>query len=439
MPMATTSDPVRILVAEDSPTQAEQLRHILERKGYQVAVAGNGAQALALALLSGHIPGLVISDIVMPEMDGYELCRRIRADIRLADLPVILLTGLTDAKDVLEGLSCGADGFITKPYSQDYLLEQVARILSENQRPSGAGPTVSVDLLVAGKRHVLAVKPRRLVTLLLSTYEAAIRRNKELSRTQDELSLLNEQLEATMVLAEAANRAKTEFIANMSHELRTPLNAILGFSDVLLDGGGGEVSEKQKRYLSNIRVSGGGLLRMINDLMDVSNIEAGGILLFPEEVDLGRLLEQALDAIREKAAQHKITLRIEAAPGLPAISADERRIKQVLTNLLGNALKFTPDGGAVGVEAAVEAQALRVTVWDSGIGIAAEHFNRLFLPFQQLESPLTKKHEGTGLGLYLCRKIVELHGGRIRVESTLGRGSRFSFTIPIIPAAGKSS
>ncbi len=394
MPMATTSNPVRILVAEDSPTQAEQLRHVLEQRGYEVVVAEDGVKALELLAVSK--PSLVISDIVMPEMDGYELCRRIRIDKNTPDLPVILLTALADTQDVFEGLSCGADSFITKPYSGDYLLEQVARMLPDSKRTEGIGSALSVDLSWGGKNHVVVTNQKRLITLLISTYEAAVRRNTELARSQEELSLMNERLEAATVLAEAANRAKSEFIANMSHELRTPLNAILGFSDVLLDGGGGEVSEKQKRYLANIRVSGGGLLRMIG-------------------------------------------LRVEVASGLPTISADERRIAQVLINLLSNALKFTPDGGEVGVEAAVEAKTMRVTVWDTGIGIAAEDFNRIFLPFQQLESPLTKSFEGTGLGLYLCRKIVELHGGRIRVESAPGRGSRFTFTVPITAEPGESS
>ncbi len=205
---------VRILIAEDSPTQAEKLRYILQRHGYEVAAAGNGVTALAL--LAENKPDLVLSDIVMPEMDGYELCRRIRATAGLADLPVVLLTSLAETADVLEGLACGADSFITKPYSENYLLAQVAQMLSDNRRTGGAGSTINVEVVLSGKKRIITTDQKRLVTLLISTYEAAVRRNSELTRTQDELSLLNERLEdlvaeRTFALSsEIAVRSQTE-------------------------------------------------------------------------------------------------------------------------------------------------------------------------------------------------------------------------------------
>jgi PAS domain S-box-containing protein len=276
--------------------------------------------------------------------------------------------------------------------------------------------------------------------------EKVAERTREFEISNRQLEILNDDLMQQRSVArrakhdaEAANSAKSDFLANMSHELRTPLNSILGFSEIMRDGLAGEVNPQQKEYLNDVWESGSHLLRLINDILDISKIEAGKMELERGVIDFNSLLGETLVFFREKATRHTISLHFEVAEDLPTITADERKIKQVLINLLTNALKFTPDGGDVGVDASVEAEELRVTVWDTGIGIAPEDLGRLFQPFQQLESPLTKKHQGTGLGLHLCRKIVELHGGRIWVESTPGQGSRFTFAIPIAAAAGDRS
>lgn len=241
------------------------------------------------------------------------------------------------------------------------------------------------------------------------------------------------RLEEARMMAEAANRSKSDFLANMSHELRTPLNAVMGFSEVMRDGLAGPVTEEQKEYLTDILESGEHLLSLINDILDLTKIEAGKIELEFREFDLKELIERALIMFKEKSVKHKMELGNEVDPEIGAVVADERRVKQVLFNLLSNAFKFTPDNGRITVRARKipgEPGQIECSVEDTGPGIKEEDISRLFKPFEQLEAMLTKEHGGTGLGLALCKKIVELHDGRIWVESEFGRGSRFIFRLP---------
>ncbi|HLQ05172.1 MAG TPA: GAF domain-containing protein [Verrucomicrobiae bacterium] len=228
---------------------------------------------------------------------------------------------------------------------------------------------------------------------------------------------------------EVANRHKSEFLANMSHELRTPLNAIIGFSEVLLQGIFGDVNEKQREYLDDVLSSGKHLLLLINDILDLSKIEAGRMELEPSTFSLTVALDSGLTIVRERASRHGIALSAVLPKDLPPIEADERKVKQILFNLLSNAVKFTPDGGRVNVRARAENGEVRVDVQDTGIGIAPEDQARVFEEFQQVGRE--RSREGTGLGLTLSKRFVELHGGRISVESTPGKGSTFSFTLPL--------
>ena len=229
---------------------------------------------------------------------------------------------------------------------------------------------------------------------------------------------------------ETANRHKSEFLANMSHELRTPLNAIIGFSEVLLERLFGELNEKQDDYLKDIHSSGKHLLQLINDILDLSKVEAGRMELEPSTFDVPMAIGNAMTLIRERAQKHEIALGIDADPNLGEITADERKFKQILLNLLSNAVKFTPDGGRIDVKARRAVDHVVVGVHDTGIGIAAEDQEAVFEEFRQVGRNYTNKQEGTGLGLALTRKFVELHGGRIWLESEPGKGSTFTFTIP---------
>jgi PAS domain S-box-containing protein len=229
---------------------------------------------------------------------------------------------------------------------------------------------------------------------------------------------------------ESASRHKSEFLANMSHELRTPLNAVIGFSEVLSERMFGELNEKQDEYLKDIHASGRHLLSLINDILDLSKIEAGKMELEPSDFDLPMTIENALMFVRERAARRDIALHSVVDRRLAKIHADERKIRQVLLNLLSNAIKFTPEGGRIEIGAKPVDGCIEVSVSDTGVGIAPEDQEAVFEEFRQVGTA-EKKVEGTGLGLALSRKFVELHGGNIWVKSQVGEGSTFTFTVPV--------
>ena len=230
---------------------------------------------------------------------------------------------------------------------------------------------------------------------------------------------------------EIANRHKSEFLANMSHELRTPLNAVIGFSEVLIEKMFGEINPKQEEYLQDILSSGKHLLSLINDILDLSKIEAGRMELEAQPFDLPAALDNALTLIKERAARNSIGLEVHVDPRIGEILADERKVKQVLLNLLSNAVKFTPEGGKIIMSAVMNGEAVAVSVADTGIGIAAEDQETVFEEFRQVGTDYARKREGTGLGLALARRLVELHGGKLSLQSELGKGSTFTFTISV--------
>jgi signal transduction histidine kinase len=217
----------------------------------------------------------------------------------------------------------------------------------------------------------------------------------------------------------------------MSHELRTPLNAIIGFSEVLLERFFGDLNEKQDDYLKDIHSSGRHLLNLINDILDLSKVEAGRMELELSTFDLPAAIANAMTLVRERAQKHDIAMSQEVVPELGEVVADERKFKQILLNLLSNAVKFTPDGGRINVGARRTNDDIVVAVHDTGIGIAPEDQEAVFEEFRQVGRHYTNKQEGTGLGLALARRFVELHGGRISVDSTPGKGSTFTFTLPV--------
>jgi signal transduction histidine kinase len=228
---------------------------------------------------------------------------------------------------------------------------------------------------------------------------------------------------------EVANRHKSEFLANMSHELRTPLNAIIGFSEVLLQGIFGDVNEKQREYLDDVLSSGKHLLLLINDILDLSKIEAGRMELEPSTFSLTVALDSGLTIVRERASRHGIALSAVLPKDLPPIEADERKVKQILFNLLSNAVKFTPEGGTITVRTRGEAAGVQVSVSDTGIGIAPEDQAGIFEEFVQAKSAKSTE-ASTGLGLALAKRFVELHGGELSVRSAVGAGSTFTFSLP---------
>ncbi len=267
----------------------------------------------------------------------------------------------------------------------------------------------------------------------VTTHYVAVKEDiTERKRMEDDLRQAREA-------AEEANRAKSAFLAGMSHELRTPLNAIIGFAEVLADETFGELNDKQKRYVDHVEGSGKHLLSLINDVLDLSKVEAGKMELELGPVDVGALLQRSVLMIREKTHKHGIQLTTDVTPELEGavLQADERKLMQVLFNLLSNAAKFTPDGGSIEGRAWREDGQVFVSVRDSGIGLAPEDQERVFGEFEQADSSLARQHQGTGLGLALSRSLMELHDGRLWVESEgKGMGSTFTLSMPARQAAG---
>jgi signal transduction histidine kinase len=233
----------------------------------------------------------------------------------------------------------------------------------------------------------------------------------------------------------AASDHKSEFLANMSHELRTPLNAVIGFSDVLEQRMVGELSEKQAEYVRDISSSGKHLLDLVNEILDLSKVEAGRMELQLSQFVLADTIQGAIAFVRERAARHGIEIAPDVPLDLGTVTADERKIRQVLLNLLSNAVKFTPDGGWIGVIAQRDGGEIRISVRDTGIGIALEDQSKVFDEFQQVGGPSDRAREGTGLGLTLAKRFVELHGGRIWVESEIGKGTTFTCALPAMASA----
>ena len=240
------------------------------------------------------------------------------------------------------------------------------------------------------------------------------------------------ELEAALLEAKSASRAKTEFLANVSHELRTPLNSIIGFSDLLKERSFGDLNKKQEGFVNHIYNSGEQLLNLINGILDLSRIETDRVALRLDKIELANTIKDILQMFKERAINNNIAITIEIEKEIKGIEADEQKIKQVLSCLLSNAIKFTSAGGSIHIRAqAPQADFVEVSVEDTGIGIKSEDIPKLFKPFSQLESVYTKTTKGTGLGLAFAKKLVELHGGRIWVESEYGKGSKFIFTIPV--------
>jgi signal transduction histidine kinase len=273
-------------------------------------------------------------------------------------------------------------------------------------------------------------------------------RTAELETSNAQLNREIEKRKKAQTEAEAANFAKSEFLANMSHELRTPMNHVIGFTELVLNKNFGELNDIQTEYLTDVYQSSNHLLSLINDILDLSKVEAGKLELQPSSVNLRDLLENSLTMFKEKAMKHGIKL-INNMNGTPdTITADERKIKQIMYNLLSNAVKFTPDGGEISIASQTcelnnaqftdtandQLPGIKISVLDTGIGLIPEDFDRIFNPFEQVEHSKNRKFQGTGLGLSLTKTLVELHGGRIWIESEgIDRGSTFNFVIPTTP------
>jgi PAS domain S-box-containing protein len=355
--------------------------------------------------------------------------------------PAAIITDVNKQMEVLTGCTrdelIGAPfkNYFTNPDQAEKSIKQVLREKKVTNYELTARARDGKETVVSFNATTFYDRDRKLQGVF-----AAARDVTERKRLDQVLQEKNIELESARSVAEKTNLAKSDFLANMSHELRTPLNSVIGFSEVLQDQMFGPINEKQHEYVNNILTSGRHLLSLINDILDLSKVESGKMELELGPVLLRESLDSAMMMLREKALKGGIELHLELAPEADVrIEADQRKLKQILFNLLSNAVKFTPAAGTVDVRAVRDGDFIEITVADTGIGIRQEDVPKLFQAFTQLESVYTKGFEGTGLGLALTRQLVELHGGRIWMESEFGAGSRFSFTIPLAQTPDKKS
>jgi DNA-binding response OmpR family regulator len=406
--------PKRILCVDDSVTYLEELAGVLREEGYDVVQARSGEEALEL--LSVQPVDCILLDVVMPGMSGPATCQRIKDAPTIRDIPLILLTSLEKREAMIEGLATGADDYISKSSEFEVLK---ARVSAQIRRKQFEDETrrMRAELFHREIEATEARAAREIAESRAVLVAALERKNREL---------------------EEASRVKSEFLANMSHELRTPLNAIIGFAELMHDEKMGSVSALHKEALEDILTSSRHLLQLINDILDLSKVEAGKMEFRPEKVDLAKVVSEVTDILRSLSARKHIAIAVAIEPGLDAVTLDPGKLKQVLYNYLSNALKFTPEEGKVSVRASSEdREHFRVEVEDTGIGIGEEDLPKLFAEFQQLDTGVGKSYGGTGLGLALTKRIVEAQGGTVGLRSAVGRGSTFFAVLPKSPRVGR--
>jgi len=389
-----------LLVIDDMPYNI--LLSFLSKKGFKVLVAHDGKDGIRMAELTQ--PDLILLDVTMPEMDGFEACQALKNHEKTQDIPVIFMTARTDIVDKLKGFELGAADYITKPLQLEEVLARV---------------TTHLKLCKLHRQLQQEIINRKQVEISLQAERDALaERTAQLSQ-------------ANVELAHAA-RLKDEFLANMSHELRSPLTAILGISQTFLEEFYGPLNDKQRKSIRTLEESGEHLLALINDILDLSKIEAEKLTLNLNTVSVNDVCQACLRMTKEAAFKKQIRVATTLDYAIDTIQADERRLKQILVNLLSNAVKFTPEGGSIRLEVNGDAEhgVIDFSVRDTGYGIAKEDMKHLFEPFVQVGGTLNRAQEGTGLGLSLVYRLAEMHGGSVSVESLVDQGSCFTISLP---------
>lgn len=420
----------RILIAEDSPTQALKLQMILEEKDYEVLHGANGEEALNL-IDENDLPEIIITDIIMPVMDGYELCRRIKENEKTKGIPVILLTQLSDPDDVIKGLQAGADNFISKPYSEEFLFGRISDIvLNREIRKRSPNLDIVMEIYFGGQKYKLNSNRLQILDLLLSTYHNAINKNIELEDRNLELKQLHKELELRNQQLKESIDEKNHFLGIAAHDLRSPLCTVSSYFELISDTLEEDSIANQFQVVSTINDTLDFMLNLITDVLDYAKIESGKLDLNIKEFNLADFMDQVIVLNNILAAQKKIEIFGEYDEKNIIIEADANKLKQVLNNLLSNAMKFSDSETVIHVNIEKIDREVHVSVKDQGKGIPKDELEKLFKPFSTTSVKSTAGEKSTGLGLVSVKKIVETHGGRMWVESEVGKGSKFYFTIP---------
>jgi DNA-binding response OmpR family regulator len=458
------SRPARqILIAEDSPTQAQHLRHILEQEGYRVTTAPNGV--LALEAARRERPALIVSDVVMPEMTGYELCRRIKQDPQLKDVPVVLVTTLSDPEDVIRGLECGADNFILKPYDTGRLLRRMELVLAN--RP--AAPDRELEVAIGGQRHPITADRGQILNLLLSTYEAAMERNSELSTTRDalrranlelqqltqaledrvrertrELERSNEQLrqaQQTLIQQERL-RALGQMASGIAHDINNAISPISLYTDSLLNHEP-DLSASARESLQTVQRAIDDVARTVARMREFYRPQEPQF--HSSAVEMNSLVRQVIELTRARWSDQPqragimIELRTQLAGDLAHVSGAENEIRDALMNLIFNAVDALPGGGAIEIRtgtrlltgpAGIPTRWVQLEVSDTGIGMDEETRKRCLEPFFT-----TKGERGTGLGLAMVYGMAQRQRAALEIESASGRGTTVRLLFPALESA----
>jgi two-component system sensor histidine kinase/response regulator len=359
-----------LLVVDDEPSNVEILCDLLEALDYRTVGVGSGEAALAAA--RERRPDLVLLDVMMPGMDGYEVCRRLRADPHTAGIPVVFVTALSGSDDKVKGIEAGGDDFLTKPFSRPVLVARIRSLLRMKEA-----------------QQALAESYRRL---------------KELEELKDDLTRM------------------------VVHDLKSPLTGILGSLELVLDGDAGPLAPAQRRLLDDARERGGDALRMVDNLLDLSQLEESSVRLQPRDLDVARLLREVVDDWHVRAEREGARLAVEGPAGV-GIRADEGMLRRVLANLIGNALRHGGPGVAVRVSAVPAEDGVKVSVADNGRGVPETEHEAIFRKYGRADAG----GASSGLGLTFCKLAVEAHGGRIWVQSRPGEGAIFHFVLPPHP------
>jgi DNA-binding response OmpR family regulator len=475
---ASSAASTDVLIVEDSATQAERLRHTLEQSGYRVSIAPNGRLALESALRSK--PRLILSDVVMPEMNGYELCRRVKSEQSLREIPLILVTTLSDPHDVIRGLECGADNFILKPYEPEHLLRRVEFVLVNSQMRQNGQTGMGLGIVFGGQKHFITADRLQILNLLLSTYEAAIYRNNELSTTRDTLRKTNQELEQLTreledrVLArtrelehsnEALRRAQQALVqqerlralgqmaSGIAHDINNAISPIALYTDSLLESEK-NLSARARDYLVVIQRAIDDVAQTVGRMREFYRPREREAQL--TDLELNALVQQVIDLTRARWSdlpQRRgvmIELKTVLATDLPTIRGADSELRDALTNLIFNAVDAMPQGGIIEVRTSTASaprpnvepgqsngepgQYVRLEVSDTGIGMDEETRRRCLEPFFT-----TKGERGTGLGLAMVYGMAQRHGAELEIDSRPGAGTTMRLLFPVSAAAASST